>query len=119
MNKKKLIFSAVLAAALVIIGFAVIIIMNLTKSAGAAVIVTVDGEITGVYSLSRDGVYSLNGGTNILAIENGYAYMKSASCEGKTCTHQRKISRTGERLVCTYYRLSVVVEGQDEEIFLN
>ena len=119
MNKKKIIFSAVLAAILIITGVAFIIIMNATSSAGDAVVVTVGGDIKGVYSLSIDGSYSLNGGTNILVIEDGYAYMKDASCPGKDCTRGRKISRTGERIVCTYYKLTVVVEGKDEEIFIN
>jgi hypothetical protein len=109
----------IVIASLLIISLVVILVVNLTKEEGAYAEVAINGVTVGEYSLEIDGVYSLNGGTNILAIENGYAYMKSASCEGKTCTHQRKISRTGERLVCTYYRLSVVVEGQDEEIFLN
>ena len=119
MNKKKIIFSALLALSLIVLGIAIIIIMNAARSAGNAVIVTVEGEIVGVYSLSKNGSYELNGGTNTLTVEDGFAYIKKASCPGQDCVHQRKISRTGERLVCTHYRLSVVVEGKDEEIFIN
>jgi hypothetical protein len=93
--------------------------MEASRSDGDAVIVTVNGEITGVYSLSRDGAYVLNGGTNTLVVENGFAFIKDADCPGQDCVHQGKISRTGERLVCTYNRLSIVVEGKDEEIFIN
>jgi hypothetical protein len=119
LNKKKLIFSAALALSLIVLGIAIIIIMNARKSAGDAVIVTVKGEIVGVYSLSKNGSYELNGGTNTLTVEDGYAYIKKADCPGQQCVHQRKISRTGERIVCTHYRLSVTVEGKDEEIFIN
>ena len=93
--------------------------VELTKKPGSGVIVKINGVEVADYSLSIDGVYELNGGTNILVIEDGYAYMKEASCPGKDCTRERKISRTGERIVCTYYKLTAVVEGKDEEIFIN
>lgn len=119
MSKKRILFSSLLALALIIISLAIILIIEAGRTEGVAVIVTVDGKVTGVYSLSKDGSYELNGGTNTLAVEGGYAYVKKADCPGQDCVNHHKISRTGERIVCTYNRISIVVEGEDEEIFIN
>ena len=119
MSKKRIIFSSLLALALIVISLAIILITEAGRTEGIAVTVTVDGKLEGVYSLSRDGSYELNGGTNVLTVEGGYAYVKSADCPGQDCVNSHKISKTGERIVCTYNRISIVVEGEDEEIFIN
>jgi len=103
----------------VVISIAVILITEAGRTKGTAVTVTLDGELVGVFSLAKDGSYELNGGTNTLTIEGGYAYVKKANCPGQDCVNSHKISRTGERIVCTYNRISIVVEGEDEEIFIN
>ena len=119
LSKKRILFSSLLALALILISLTIILITEAGRTEGAAVIVTVDGEVIGVYSLSKDGSYELNDGTNTLTVEGGYAYVKKADCPGQDCVNHHKISRSGERIVCTYNRLSIVVEGRDEEIFIN
>lgn len=119
MNKRKTVFSIVLALALIIAAAVCIIIMEAGRDDGIAVIVKIDGEMAGVYSLSKSGSYELNGGTNILTVKDGYAFIERADCPGQDCVHQRKISRTGERIVCTYNRISIEVEGAGDEIFIN
>ena len=91
--------------------------IELTKEEGAYVVVTVAGKEVARYSLSQDGEYELNGGTNILKIENGEAFMIWANCPtmGETrCTHQGKISRTTEKIVCQINQLVVTVEGAED-----
>lgn len=119
MSKKRILFSSLLALALIVISLAVILITEAGRTEGAAVTVTVNGELVGVYSLATDGSYELNGGTNTLTIEDGCAYVKRADCPGQDCVNHHKISRSGEQIVCTYNRISIVVEGKDEEIFIN
>ena len=65
----------------------------------------------GVYPLSRDGEFSLSGGSNILVIEDGEAFMKSADCPDKTCVHSHPISKVGETIVCLPNRVFVSVIG--------
>ncbi|MBR3687032.1 MAG: NusG domain II-containing protein [Clostridia bacterium] len=91
--------------------------LELAKEEGAYVVVTVAGEEVARYSLAEDGEYELNGGTNILKIENGEAYMVWANCPtlGKTrCTHQGKISRTTEKITCRINKLVVTVYGAED-----
>lgn len=112
MKKRDFVLIGVILAVALIL-FAVV---ELSKEEGAYVLVRVDGTKVARYSLSDDGEYSLNGGTNILKIENGEAWMKEADCPtlGSTrCTNQGKISRTLETITCQYNNISVVVYGAE------
>ncbi len=106
----------ILVALLLFVALSVFLILEFTKEPGAYVRVSINGEVVYEYPLSRDGEYSLNGGTNILVIENGEAYMKWADCPRQICVHDGRISKTGERIVCLENRVEVIVIGNGEEI---
>ena len=100
----------------IILGIALVglIVVQFLKKDGAYVSVRVDGEEIATYSLSVDGEYSLNGGTNVLKIENGEAWMIDANCPSRgdtRCTNQGKISKTTETITCQPNSLTVVVFG--------
>ena len=82
---------------------------------GAQAVVTVDGKEIGRYPLSKNGTFPLNGGTNILVVENGEAWVSEANCPDKVCMGMGKISRNGEFIACLPNRLLVVVEGAAED----
>ena len=106
----------ILIASLLFVALSVFLIITLTREEGARVLVSADGEYVAEYSLSRDGEYSLNGGTNVLVIEDGKAYMKDASCPDKLCIHQGKKSLSGERIVCLPNRVMIEIVGEGEEM---
>ena len=90
--------------------------VELAKKDGAYVVVSLYGEEVAKYSLSVDGEYSLNGGTNVLKIENGEAWMLEANCPtlGDTrCTAQGKISHTTESIWCQPNNVLIVVHNAD------
>ena len=116
MKRKKILFDTLLIATLLIISLISLLIIKRTAKAGTQVRVSVDGEIIGEYSLSENCEYSLSGGTNILVIENGFAYIKEANCKDKICVNTGKISHTGQRIVCLPNKLLVEVLGDGEEI---
>lgn len=112
MKKRDLILIAVLLGIALLVWGA----MELAKKDGAYVIVTLHGEQVAKYSLSVDGEYPLNGGTNVLKIENGEAWMVEANCPtlGSTrCTNQGKISKTLEVIVCNANGIVVTVYGAE------
>ena len=82
---------------------------------GARAVVTVEGREVGRYPLSKNGTFPLNGGTNILVVENGEAWVSEANCPDKVCMGMGKISRNGEFIACLPNRLLVVVEGAAED----
>lgn len=115
-GNKKMIADIILIASVLFIALSVFLIVELSKKEGAFVRVSIDGEEIAEYSLSADGEYSLNGGTNILVIEKGEAYIKWADCPRQICVKDGKISRTGERITCLENRVVVEVFGKGDEI---
>lgn len=110
MKKRDLILIGVIVA-VILVAFAVQI---LTVEDGAYVLVRVDGEEVGRYSLNQDGEYELNGGTNVLRIEGGQACLILANCPDHLCVKQGNISKRGETITCLPNRLTVTVYGADE-----
>ena len=110
MKKRDFILIGAILAVILIV-FAV---MQLTKEEGAYVVVRVDGREVAKYSLSENGEYELNGGTNILRIEDGKAYLTDADCPDHLCVNQGKISKSGETITCLPNRLTVTVYSADK-----
>lgn len=110
MKKRDIILiSVILALAIVSL-----IAIKLTQKEGAMVTVSINGDKIAEYSLNKNGEYSLNGGTHILKIQDGEAWMIYADCPtmGDTkCTYQGKISMTNQMITCAPYALVVTVEG--------
>ena len=116
LGNKKLLADIILVASLLVISLSVFLIISLTGKDGATAVVSVDGKKVAEYSLSVDGEFSLNGGTNTLVIKDGQAYVSYASCPDGLCKNQGRISRVGERIVCLPNRVMVEIVGEGEEI---
>ncbi len=83
---------------------------------GNMIKVVQSGEVQGYYSLDEDGEYEFETifGYNVLVIEDGYAYMKEASCSDHLCVNQGKISKVGETIICLPNELFITVISGDE-----
>ena len=101
-----IVISAILVSALLFLLF-----MTLFKKEGAVVAVEINGEVVAEYPLDKDGVYSLNGGTNVLVIKDGAAYLNYSSCPDHVCENTGKIRHVGETIVCLPNRVTVTVKG--------
>ena len=112
---KKYRIDIIVVASLLILSFAVLLIVNLTKEDGAYAEVTVGGNAAGKYSLTVDGTYSLNGGTNTLVVQNGTAYMSYSNCPDHICENTGKIRHVGETIICLPNRITVTIIGDSDE----
>ena len=101
-----IVISAILVSALLFLLF-----MTIFKKDGAVVAVEINGEVVAEYPLDKDGVFPLNGGTNVLVIENGAAYLSYSSCPDHVCENTGKIRHVGETIVCLPNRVTVTVKG--------
>ena len=77
-----------------------------------AVIVTVDGEIYGEYSLDENQEIKINN-TNVLIVQDGFAYVKEATCSEQICVNHKKISKNKEVIVCLPNK--VMIEVTDDK----
>lgn len=89
-----------------------------TRKDGAYVTVRVDGEVVARYGLDEDGEYALGGGTNVLKIEDGKAFMIYADCPDHVCISRGQISKSGETITCLPNKLTVTVGGDGGEVEL-
>ena len=101
----------IVIASLLILSLTVLLLVGLTRKGGSRIVVTRDGEVIGEYLLDLDGVYTLNGGTNILTVSGGVAYMSYSSCPDHVCENTGKVRYVGEMIVCLPNRLTLTVEG--------
>ena len=108
----------ILIAAILAVVLVAFLAVNFFKEDGAYVVVRVDGKEVAKYSLSENGEYPLNGGTNILHIEGGKAWLTDADCPDLLCVRQGKIDETGETITCLPNKLTVTVYGAEASVDL-
>ena len=111
MEKRSRKLDIIVIVSLLVVSLIAVLALSLTKKEGESVVVEIDGEYVGTYSLFEDGEYSLNGGTNVLVIKEGKAYMSEANCPDKTCVKRGGVKYAGESIVCLPNRISVTVKG--------
>ena len=95
-----------------LIGFAV---FKFTQKDGEFIVVSINGNETQAYVLSKDTENLIISGENgeyenHLVIKDGKAYISSANCRDKICVSHRAISKVGETIVCLPHKVVVSVE---------
>ncbi len=111
-TKKKRRNDILLLTGLLLLGAILFFAVNAMKEGGAQVEIIVDGKAIEHYPLDKDREIKLDyGGYNVLAIRDGYASVTSADCPDKLCVDQRKISKTGETIVCLPHKVVIKVSG--------
>lgn len=107
-----------LVAGLLAAALAASLVIQLNKKPGAYVVVRIDGREAARYSLTQSQTVSLNGGTNILQIEDGKAWLTEASCPDHICVKMGVIDEVGEVITCLPNRLTVTVYGAESGVDL-
>ena len=109
-----MIFISALLLVIVIIGVG----FFLFRKEGSTVTVTVDGKALGTYSLSENRVVDIVTGDeelNRLVIQDGCAYVETATCPDGICSSHRPISRKGESIVCLPHKVVITVTDTQDE----
>jgi len=105
----------ILIIAILAISVIVFLLYNVIGRKDAGFItIKVDGVTQGTYSLSEDQEIEINGGTNLLLIEDGKADMIEADCPDKLCVKQKAISKNMENIICLPNEVIVEVESSED-----
>ena len=112
--RKRLPVELAVLAVLLLAACALLLWLRLGRTPGAWAVVRVEGREVARYSLSQNGTYPLNGGTNVLTIADGAAAMTEADCPDKICIDQGRVRYTGQCITCLPNKLTVTVEGGGE-----
>ena len=103
-NDRILILGIVLCAILLSVAF-----FLKGSSIGTTVVVSLDGEEYGRYSLLKEQVIQI-GDTNTLVIHNHEADMLFADCPDQICVMHTPISDTDENIICLPNKVIVTIE---------
>ena len=100
---------------LLLLALVLYLVIGATQEEGGVVVVRVNGVETERHALSQNGVYPLNGGSNILVIADGQAWLSEANCPDLLCVRQGRIRYAGQSIICLPNRLTVTVEGGESD----
>lgn len=108
----------ILLLAVLVIGLIGIVILYTRPAAlNGEVEVAVDGEVVMTLPLSEDTevtIEGVDGGENLLVIQDGKAKIESASCPDGICVRHYAISRDGESIICLPNRVVVTIRGGEK-----
>ena len=110
--KKKYRLDIIIIAAILLFSVGLLLVSLLSKEEGSTVVVEIDGITVATYSLNQNGEYSLNGGTNVLVIEDGKAYLNYSNCPDHTCEKTGKIQYVGQSIICLPNKIAITIKGE-------
>lgn len=113
-----------LAVFLVSISLLALLVFKTTQKDGAYAVVIKDGVETSRYPLSKNREIKITHGEdgkkfNLLIIENGAAYIESASCPDGICVSHKPIKLNGETIICLPNKLVIKIESEKGEASLD
>lgn len=102
----------IIALAVLVLGFALLLFLKLTPQ-GETAVITAEGReeikipLSGEYEkIKVNGV--------VICRENGEIYIKSSDCRDKICQRSGHLSKKGETAVCAPNRVAVRIYGRDK-----
>ena len=116
--KKKPVFDLILIGGLLLLALVCYLLFAGGKNDGNVAVVCVNGVETGRYPLVQNSRYELNGGSNILIIENGAAWLEDANCPDKLCVRQGRVHLDGQVITCLPNKLTVTIRADNSEVEL-
>ena len=114
-TKRKYRLDIIIIAAILLVSLSLLLIVTLSKEEGSVVVVEIDGTTVATYPLDKNAEYSLNGGSNVLVIEDGVAYMSYSNCPDHTCEKTGKIRYVGQTIICLPNKIAVTIKGDNAE----
>ena len=91
-------------------------VLSLTEGIGGdKVLISLDGEIYGVYPLGEDREIDVteDGHTNHITIKDGQVSMSYSTCRNQVCVNTGAISETKDAIVCLPNRVVVEIISSD------
>ena len=110
--RNDVIFISAILLLLLLVGLAILVF----RTAGNTVVVTIDGRNYGEYPLNVDREVLIRSslGENLLVIEDGKAFVRSASCPDGICSDHRPIGYNGESIICLPNKVVVKIRTRDQ-----
>lgn len=113
-KKRNTIILIVVVALVLLAGF--IVQKTMLSDSGVDVVLQLEGRELARMDIARDTevvVRSLDGGYNIVHVEDGAVWVTDADCGDQTCVRTGKAWKEGQVIACLPHRLIIYVEGEN------
>lgn len=110
-------FDILLVAAILVVAGICYIYYTHHAAPGAYAVITVEDTVVKKLPLDKDTTYTVQtqAGYNIVTIQDGFADVTEADCRDSVCVESKRISKTGETIVCLPHKMVVSIEGDTEQ----
>ena len=107
---------ALFIGALLVLGGGLLAYTYLGKQDSVQVSVRVDGTCVKTFSLDDTVTYTIKGegGTNVLHIGDGAAWLSEADCQDQICVNTGKIKYVGQSIICLPHKVVVEIKEADD-----
>ena len=105
----------IIISAILLVSLVLLLVVTLCKKEGTVVVVEIDGNVVATYPLDKNETYSLNGGTNVLVIEDGRAYLNYSNCPDHTCEKTGKIQYVGQSIICLPNKVAITIKNESTD----
>lgn len=108
-----------LLAVIIFIALAALLVFYVTRSEGARVVITINGEEYKTLPLDQDTSLTIETGrgkSNTVVIKDGSVDMTEADCPDKVCVKHAPIHYNGETIVCLPHKLVLQITGGEESM---
>lgn len=95
----------IVIGALCAVAAIIFLILNLLSKPSVTVTVSQNNKIVYEGKIEEDKQIKLE--NNTVVIKNGEVFMKEATCKNQICVKHKKISKSGESIVCLPNRVTV------------
>lgn len=95
----------IVIGALCAVAAIIFLILNLSSKPSVTVTVSQNNKIVYEGKIDEDKQIKLE--SNTVVIKNGEVFMKEATCKNQICVKHKKISKSGESIVCLPNRVTV------------
>lgn len=102
----------ILVSSLLFVSLVLYFFVVLSRTSGSVAVVRLNGKELAKIDMRKDGIYTLNDGTNEVTVKDGKVFMSYADCPDKICIGMGEIRYTGECITCLPNRMTVTVEFQ-------
>ena len=117
-GRKRLIFDLALVLCLLLFALLLFLLAKDKTEKGAVVKVSVNGVEQMKLPMNENGEFTLNGGTNVLVIKDGAAFIIYGDCPKHYCVKTGGVSLVGERIYCLPNKLVVEILGEGDVDFV-
>ena len=107
----------ILIGGILVLALVTILLIQLTKTSGNQVVITVDKKEYKTLDLDKNTsllIEDEDGDSNYVMVNNGYVSMKSANCPDQLCVFQNSIHFNGETIVCLPHKVVITITSDEE-----